>query len=119
MANIIDSRTSIDKTVRIFDSFYSFDLVINGNEYDIVHGYFTSINKSATIAGNFTAVLFRIAQETKIPVLDLLGYIKGTTKLEMNQVVCYYLNSFKSKTSLYGISVVPQANQPVARNIVQ
>ena len=119
MARIIDSRTSLDKTVRIFDSFYAFDLVVNGDSYDIVYGYFKSVSSSINVAANFTAVLFRISQETKIPVLDLLGYIKGTTKLEMNQIICYYLNSFKSKTSLYGVSVVPQANQPVARNIVQ
>jgi hypothetical protein len=119
MANIIDSRSSVDQTVRIFDSFYSVNLVVNGDEYDIVYGYFKSINNSSIISGNFTAILFRISQETGIPVLDLLGYIKGTTKLEMNQVICYYLNSFKSKTTLYGVSTILQANQPVARNIVQ
>jgi hypothetical protein len=39
--------------------------------------------------------------------------------MEMNQTIAYYLNSFKSKTSLYGIAVVPKSNQPVSRNIVQ
>ena len=82
-----------------------------------MHGYFKSLT-TATIAGNLTTILFRISQETKIPVLDLLGYIKGKNKLEMNQVITYYLNSFKSKTSLYGISIVPQPNLPVARNVV-
>lgn len=119
MAKIIDSRTAVDRTIRIFDSFYAYNSVVNGNEYDIVHGYFVSVCVSLKVADNFTAALFRISQQTKIPVLDLLGYIKGTTKLEMNQIVCYYLNSFKSKTSLYGVSTVPQANQPVARNVVQ
>ena len=118
MSKIIDQRNTLDKTVKIFDAFYAFELVVNGNEYDIVHGYFRSVT-TAAIAGNLTTVLFRISQETRIPVLDLLGFIKGKTKLEMNQVITYYLNSFKSKTSLYGISVVPQPNQPVARNVVQ
>ena len=119
MARILDTRTALDKTIRIFDSFYSFDLKVNGDEFDIVHGYFTSVCSNLNTAGNMTTVLFRISQETKTPVLDLLGYIKGTTKLEMNQVICYYLNGFKSKTSLYGVSNVPLANQPAARNIVQ
>ena len=118
MAKIIDARTSIDRTVGIFDAFYSFDLKVNGDTYDIVHGYFQSVSKNRTIADNFTVSLFRISQETKIPVLDLLGYIRGTTKMEMNRILTYYLNSFKSKTTLYGISIIPQANQPVARNIV-
>ena len=119
MARIIDDRTSLDLTVKIFDDFYSFNMVVNGNEYDIVNGYFKSVCGTKVIAGNFTAFLFRISQETGIPVLDLLGQIQGTNKLQMNQVISYYLNSFKSKTSLYGVSTVPQSNQPVARNIVQ
>ena len=119
MARIIDDRTSTDLTVKIFDDFYSFNMVVNSNEYDIVNGYFRTVCATKAIAGNFTAFLFRISQETGIPVLDLLGQIQGTTKLQMNQVISYYLNSFKSKTSLYGVSTVPQSNQPVARNIVQ
>ena len=119
MPRILDTRTSMDQTVRIFDSFYSINLVVNADEYDIVHGYFLSVCESKNIAANFTAVLFRISQETQISVLNLLDQIKGTNKMEMNQTIAYYLNSFKSKTSLYGIAVVPRSNQPVSRNIVQ
>jgi hypothetical protein len=119
MPQILDTRNSLDNTVKIFDSFYSFDLSVNADQYDIVHGYFTSICDTKNIANNFTAVLFRIAQETGLNVLDLLDQIKGTKKMEMNQVMAYYLNSFKSRTSLYGIAVEPKSNQPVARNIVQ
>jgi hypothetical protein len=119
MARILDTRSHLDSTVRIFDDFYAFDLVVNGNEYDIVHSYFVSTCDTKQIADNFTANLFRISQQTQVPVLDLLNYIKGlNNKLEMNTVITYYLNSFKSKTSLYGIGTIPQPNQPVARNIV-
>jgi hypothetical protein len=119
MARIIDDRTATDLTVKIFDDFYAFNMVVNSNDFDIVNGYFKTICDTKAIAGNFTTFLFRISQETGIPVLDLLGQIQGTNKLQMNQVISYYLNSFKSKTSLYGVSTVPQSNQPVARNIVQ
>jgi hypothetical protein len=30
----------------------------------------------------------------------------------------YYLNNIKSKTALYGISVIPQPNENVQRNII-
>ena len=118
MATILDTRTSMDQTVRIFDSFYSFNLVVPGNQYDIVHSYFISVCTTKNIADNFTAVLFRIAQDTGVPVLELLDQIKGTSKMQMNQIIAYYLNSFKSKTSLYGIAVIPKSSQPVSRNIV-
>jgi hypothetical protein len=119
MPQILDTRTSLDQTVRIFDSFYSFDLKVNAPDFDIVYGYFSSVCATRNIAANFTAVFFRIAQETGIPVLELLGAVKGTSNLQMNSVISYYLNSFKSKTSLYGISITPPPNQFVARNILQ
>ena len=119
MPQILDNRTNLDQTVRIFDSFYAFDAIINSSEYDIVYSYFVSVCVTKNIAANFTAVFFRISQETQIPVLQLLDQIKGKKKMEMNQVLAYYLNSFKSKTSLYGISIIPKSNQPVSRNIVQ
>lgn len=121
MATVIDNRksNSKDKTIRIFDSFYSFNLIVNPNEYDVVHSYFASICESVDIADNFTAILFRIAQQTQVPVLDLLNQLKGKQKMEINQILAYYLNSFKNKTTLYGTSVLPRPNQPVARNIVQ
>lgn len=116
MATILDQRTSLEKTIKIFDKFYEFESVINGAEYDIVHGYLKSVSKVS--ADNLTVALFRISQETKIPVLSLLDSIKGKTNLEMNQSITYYLNSIKSKTALYGVSMVPQPNHSVARNIV-
>ena len=120
MPRIIDNRTSLDQTVRIFDTFYSTDLVVGADQYDIVYGYFAEVCATRNIAANFAAVLFRIAQEADINVLDLLATVQGAeNKLQMNKIICYYLNSFKSKTSLYGVGVVPRPVQPVARNIVQ
>jgi len=119
MPKILDTTSELDRTIRIFDSFYSIDLVVGAGEYDIVHGYFVSVCATKNIADNFTAVLFRISKETGVNVLDLLQSIQGKSKLQMNQTISYYLNSFKSKTSMYGVGLVPKPNQPVARNIVQ
>jgi len=119
MAKILDNRSSLDQTVRIFDGFYSMDLIINPSEYDIVHGYFIDVCETKNIADNFTVILFRIAMETGINALVLLDEIKGSSnQLQMNKKICYYLNGLKSKTSLYGVGNVPLPNVPVARNVV-
>jgi len=118
MARIVDSRSSLDRTVKIFDEFYGFDLVINGNDYDVVRSYFVGICDTKQIAENFTVYLFRVAQETQISVIDLLENLKGKTKLEVDTTLAFYLNSFKSKTSLYGLGAIPKPNNSVARNIV-
>jgi len=112
-------RNPVDQTVAIFDSFYNLNLTVSATEYDVVYSYFKGVSENTTIAGNFTVVLFRIAQDGNYNVLDLLAIIKGeTNKLQMNKVVCYYLNTFKSKASLYGVSDVPKPNQAVQRNVV-
>jgi hypothetical protein len=119
MARIIDDRTSLDQTVRIFDAFYQTDLKVGADQYDIVHGYFLSVCGTKNIADNFTTVLFRISTQTGVEVLQLLNEIKGATNgLQMNKIICYWLNSLKSKTSLYGVGVIPQPVVPVARNVV-
>ena len=119
MPSFNEDNRNLDQTVKIFDNFYNQTLVINASEFDIVMGYFTEVCTTKKIAANFTTALFQISQNAGIPVLTLLENIKGTnTKLQMNQLVTYYLNSFKSKTTLYGVSVVPRPNQSVARNVV-
>lgn len=119
MARIIDSRSSLEKTVKIFDDFYAFSLVVDANQYDLVYSYFKSICSNTVIAGNFAVYLFRISQQTGINTMDLLSSFNGLDKIEINKVLAYYLNSFKSKTALYGIGQTLTPNQPVARNIIQ
>jgi hypothetical protein len=119
MTQIIDNRTSLDQTIRIFDSFYATNLVVGAAQYDIVFGYFRGVCPTKNIAENFTALFFRVAQEANVDVLELLNEIKGlNNKLQMNKVLAYYLNSFKSKTSLYGVASIPKPNQFAARNVV-
>lgn len=119
MANIIDApRSQLDNTVRVFDSFYKFDMVVDGNQYDIVQAYFTEVCKSSDVAKNFTTTLFRIASITGENIPTLLEYLQGTSKTETTALMAYYLNSIKSKTTLYGVSNTPLPNQTVQRNII-
>ena len=119
MANIIDApRSQLDNTVRIFDNFYKFDMVVDGNQYDIVQSYFQEICESGDVALNFTTMLFRIASLTGENVMTLMEYLKGTSKIETSAMMAYYWNSIKSKTTLYGVSKDPQPNQTVQRNIL-
>lgn len=116
----IYSVTNLDQTVRIFDNFYTTKLRVNASDWDVVYSYFLGTSKNREIANNFASLLFRIAQEGNFNVLDLLATIKGTsTKLQTNQLICYYLNTFRPKASLYGIGIIPKPNETVQRNVVQ
>jgi hypothetical protein len=119
MAQIIDGpRSQLDNTVRVFDSFYNYEDSISADIFDIVNSYFKSICATTSIANNFTTMLFRIASITGQDAMTLLDNIQGTTKLETTALMAYYLNSLKSKTTLYGVSVLPAPNETIQRNIV-
>lgn len=119
MANTIDApQSNLDRTVKVFDNFYNFDMSVNSSEYDIVYSYYYGKTKSETVAKNFAVMIFRISALTGTYSLEILEYVKGSTKLESNALLAYYLNGLKSKTTLYGVSSNPQPNQNVQRNIV-
>jgi hemolysin activation/secretion protein len=118
-ARLLDEpKSSLDKTVRLYDQFYNFDLVVDGNQYDIVYSFFLERSQSQNIAKNFSLILFRISSTTGENVLDLLEYLRKTNKLEVNALLAYYLNTARSKTTLYGVTNIPVPNEFVQRNIL-
>lgn len=119
MARLVDApQSELDKTVRVYDNFYNFDLVVNANEYELIYSYFYEITQSKDIAINFTTIVFRISNTLGENALTLLDELKSTNDFKSNTLLTYYLNSFKSKTTLYGVSNIPSPNQLVQRNIV-
>ncbi len=115
----ISKTSSADQTIRIFDNFYNTNLTVNSTDWDLVFSFFKGTSDNVQIASNFASLLFRIAQESNVNVLELLQLLKGQpNKLSMNKVICYYLNTFKSKASLYGTGDIPKPNEAIQRNIV-
>lgn len=120
MANTINAvNPKIDTTIRIFDSFYSYDEFVNAEEYDIVNSFFLTVIEDRIAAGNFTVSLFRIAEQTQTPVLTLLQEIQanGTSQLQITQSLTYYLNNLRSPATLLGYGVISTPNQYTARNV--
>ena len=120
MAQIIDGpQSQLDKTVKVFDSFYNYSASINASHYDIVFSYFLSVCKSVNTAKNFTTMIFRIASTIDENPMTLLEYLQCTNdKMQATKLMIYYLNSLKSKTTLYGVNAYPTPNESIQRNIV-
>jgi hypothetical protein len=103
----------------IFDSFYEYDVNVPAAEYDIVYSYFRKEMTTANAAGNFTVSLFRVAEETGIPALDLLQQFSGQNGVNLNVQLAYFLNSIRNNATLLGVGVPVQSNRYAARLIVQ
>lgn len=118
MGSVNNLNPKIDTTVRVFDEFYNFSVEVDSNEYDIVNSYFESVFDDITAALNFTTTLFRISQESNIPIMTLLDEIQDLNTIELNSTLAYYLNGLRSPSTLLGVwePVVP--NYYTARNVL-
>ncbi len=111
-------NTNVDLTVRIFDTFYNYETFVNAEEYDVVYSYMRSVFTTDQAAGNFTVSLFRIAEETGTPVLDILQSIEGEDSIMITQILSYYLNNMRSGSTLLGFGVNVTPNYYTARNVL-
>ena len=119
MGNTVNAlNTNVDLSVRIFDTFYNYETFVNAEEYDIVYSYMRSVFTTDQSAGNFTVALFRIADETRTPVLDVLQSIQGQDSIVVTQTLCYYLNNLRSGSTLLGVGVTVTPNYYTARNVL-
>ena len=120
MASINYTNYNIDQTVRVFDSFYDYDVDIPVGDYDVVNSYFQSVMTTKQAADNFTVSLFRVAQDTNIPPLTLLQTFQASgEQLDLNINMAYYLNSISSRATLLGVGIPVAPNYYAARNVVQ
>jgi hypothetical protein len=124
MASINYTNYNIDQTVRVFDTFYDYDVNIPAGDYDIVNSYFKSVMTTRQAADNFTVSLFRVAQDTNIPALTLLqafqaGNTNNNPGLSLNINMAYYLNSIRNRATLLGVGIAVAPNYYAARNVIQ
>lgn len=117
--SVNDPNPRTDKTVRIFDQFYQYDAQVPAEEYDIVNSFFQSVFNSKLAANNFTVTLFRVAQESKTPVLTLLQTLQQKNKIELDTTLAYYINGLRSLTTLLGVGQIVSANYYAARNVIE
>jgi hypothetical protein len=117
MSTVNYSNPKVDLSVRVFDSFYDFDVDVPAEQYDIVYSFFRSVFTTDIAAGNFTVTLFRIAEQTSTPVLTLLEQIQDSDQLQITATLAYFLNGLRSPSTLLGYSTSVTPNFYAARNV--
>ena len=117
--SVNNTNLNVDQTVRIFDQFYAFEAAVPANEYDVVFSFFLKEMADRQVAANFAASLFRVSQESGIPAVTLLQQFQGSTGIDLNVQLAYYLNQIRSRATLLGVGVPLQPNFYAARNVVQ
>lgn len=116
MSTVNETNFNIDRTVRVYDLFYKFDITVPFQEYDVIYSYFLSKFETKEAAGNMTVTMFRVAYESKIPVMTLFQEIQGKDKPELTLTLALYINSLRSPMTLLGLNVPVAADFYTARN---
>lgn len=117
MGTVNYPNPQLDQTVKIFDEFYAYSANVPADQYDAVYSYFRSVFDTAEAAGNFTTTVFRVAQQSDIPVMDLLQSFQGQSQPELTLTLAYYLNGLRSPSTLLGLNAAVTPNFYVARNV--
>jgi hypothetical protein len=118
MSTVNYTNPNQDRTTVIFDNFYSFELEVDANLYDVVSSYFKSVFDDELAAKNFTLNMFRISENTGTPVMEILEQVRGQSAIELTATFAYYLNNLRSNTTLLGISAVTTPSFYAARNVL-
>ena len=125
MSTVNYVNPSLDRTVRIFDEFYKYNINVNENEYDVVYAFFKTVFAEELAAKNFTMSLFYVADQTKTSVLDLLADMQsqissssGQPQIYVQTTMAYYLNNLRSNSTLLGVSAAVVPNYYAARNVL-
>ena len=125
MSTVNYVNPSLDRTVRIFDEFYKYNINVNENEYDVVYAFFKTVFAEELAAKNFTMSLFYVADQTKTSVLDLLTDMQsqiasysGQPQIYVQTTMAYYLNNLRSNSTLLGVSAPVVPNYYAARNVL-
>lgn len=117
MGSVNSLNLKIDQTVQIFDEFYAYSANVPAQEYDAVFSYLNSVFGTAEAAGNFAVTMFRISEQSDIPVMTLLQQIQGLGVPELTLTLAYYLNANRSPTTLLGLNTPTTPNYYAAHNI--
>ena len=118
MGSVNTINPKIDNSVRVFDTFNDFGIDVPVNEYDAVYSYLRSVFNDASAAQNFTTALFRVADQSSIPILTLLQQIKAPDSIRVSLNIAYYLNGLRSASTLLGVNTAVTPNVWAARNVL-
>jgi hypothetical protein len=119
MGSVNVPNPAIDPTVKIFDAFYAYEQNVSAMEWDAVVSFFETTFTTKEAAENFSVALFRVSNESNIPVLTLLQELQNKDTIQLNLTLAYYLNSIRSPSTLLGVAQPTTPNYYAARNIQQ
>lgn len=114
-SNIVDPSND---TTKFFNRFYQEDIFYKPSEVDAVIGYFLKRGFDELAAVNTASVILQQAAKDNMPAFELLDTLKGTTDVQLSNIVAQILNLSRSNCSSIGYRINSNSNLYDQRNII-
>lgn len=110
-----------DTTAAVFDTFYSpvGQYPVEASLYDEAVAYFVQQSRSPVEARRLTDLLFRVADASGVPPVQIFEDIKARRNSEIENALNFYINQVNSRSTLQGLSTNIQSNFFVSRTVLE
>jgi hypothetical protein len=103
---------------RFFDKTFQQQIPYNSNEVDAVVGFFKKRGFEEVAAINTAVILLQQAVLDDVPAFKLLDTLKGSSNVELSNLVAQILNFNRSKSSTIGFRIDANNELFDRRNII-
>jgi len=112
---VVNSAAS---TLKIFDTYTTAPLNIDGATFDAMTGFFTSRGFGDDASKSMAYIIIKQAILDKYNPFELIATLKGLTDIEISKLITEILNYNRFKTSSLGTANPFTPAEEVARNII-
>ena len=103
---------------KYFNNYYDAPINHTPGEVDAVIGHFRKRGFDEVAAINTATVLLQQADIDEVPVFELIDTLKGTTDVQLSNIVAQILNLSRSRSSLLGYKSTSSEELFDQRNII-
>ena len=107
-----------DTTTAAFTALSDSEVEINGPEYEMVYAYLRGVFNTDQAAGDFTATILQIANDSDREVESILAELQALDQITLTATLAFYLNRLRDPSTLLGVAAIVAPNWYTARNIM-
>lgn len=113
----VQAQTKTESLVQFLSGLEQDRTELNGGQYDAAISFFKNKGYDAQSSESIAYVLMKQAKVDNANIFSVLDTLKGTTDLELSQLVAEILNAYRYKTSVLGYKNDRTTQSHITRNI--
>ena len=100
--NQVQEYTRDQKTNKFFDNFYSANVSVDPNEYELIRGFLKEKKIPESSIDNLAITLAEVAKEQGLSAADIIDLSSTSGDVQLDTIFCILLNTTRNRTSVLG-----------------